>query len=100
MKTLCRDGLKGQKALSPGHRPGCKDVGKFALKGQKPYLVHYAFALTGRRLRATSTQGDALGWELIGLSGRFYTGFSLLAQLELINKNKKRGYFSSNTRLA
>ena len=70
MKTLCRNGLKGQKALSPGHRPGCKDVGKFALKGQKPYLVHYAFALTGRRLRTTSTQGDALGWALIGLSGR------------------------------
>ncbi len=22
MKTLCRNGLKGQKALSPGHRPG------------------------------------------------------------------------------
>ena len=70
MKTLCRNGLKGQKALSPGHRPGCKDVGKFALKGQKPYLVHYAFALTGRRLRTTLTQGDALGYGLIAPSGR------------------------------
>ena len=70
MKTLCRNGLKGQKALSPGHRPGGKDVGTFALKGQKPYRAYYAFALTGRRLRTTSTQGDARGWELIGLTGR------------------------------
>ena len=33
---------KGQQALSPGHRPGYKGMGKFALKGQKPYLIHYA----------------------------------------------------------
>jgi len=71
MKTLRRNGLKGQQALSPGHRPGYKGMGKLALKGQKLYLVRYAFALSGRWLRTTSTQGDALGWELSGLSGRF-----------------------------
>jgi hypothetical protein len=63
------NGLKGQQALSPGRCPGYKDVGKFALKGQKPFLVHYAFALSGRWLRTTFTQGDALGWVLVGLSG-------------------------------
>ncbi len=36
------NGLKGQQALSPGQRPGYKEVDKSALKGQKPYLVHYA----------------------------------------------------------
>ena len=61
MKTLRRNGLKGQQALSPGQRPGYKDVGKFALKGQKPYLANDAFALSGRWLRTTFTQGAALG---------------------------------------
>ncbi len=61
MKSLCRNALKGQKALSPGQRPGYKAIGRFALKGQKPYLVHDAFALTGRWLRISFTQGDALG---------------------------------------
>ena len=67
MKVLYRNGLKGQKAPSPGQRPGYKGTGKFALKGQKPYLVHDAFALAGRWLRITFTQGVALGWELSGL---------------------------------
>jgi len=70
MKNLRGNGLKGQKALSPGHRPGYKDVGKLALKGQKLYLFHYTFALSGRWLRTTFTQGDALGWVLSGFSGR------------------------------
>ena len=48
------------------------DRGKFALKGQKPYLVHYAFALSGRWLRTAVTQGAALGYLLTGLSGRLY----------------------------
>ena len=61
MKTLRRNGLKGQKALSPGQRPGYKDVGKFALKGQKPTCRIVAFALTGRWLRTAITQGVALG---------------------------------------
>ena len=36
MKTQCRNGLKGQRANSPGQRPGYRDAVKFALKGQKP----------------------------------------------------------------
>ena len=70
METLRRNGLKGQKAISPGQRPGCKKVGIFALKGQKHYIADSAFALTGRWLRTTLTQGVALGWGLSGLSGR------------------------------
>ena len=61
---------KGQRANSPGQRPGYKDVIRFALKGQQPYLAFHAFALTGRELRTTFTQGVALGCELTGLSGR------------------------------
>ncbi len=50
METLYGNGLKGQRAISPGHRPGYKDMVMVALKGQKPYLFLHAFALTGRRL--------------------------------------------------
>ena len=70
MKTLRRNGLKGQQAFSPGHRPGLTDGRILALKGQKAYRVHDVFALTGRWLRTIFTQGDALGWEFSGLSGR------------------------------
>ena len=35
MKAARSNGLKGQKALSPGQRPGYMEVGKCALKGQK-----------------------------------------------------------------
>ena len=80
MNILLNSAPKGQKANSPGHRPGYKDVIRFALKGQKPYLAFHAFALTGRRLRTTFTQGVALGWMLTGLSGRIYK----LAKLELL----------------
>ncbi len=52
---------KGQEANSPGQRPGYKDAVWFALKGQKPYLVFHAFALTGRRLHTPLTRGDAPG---------------------------------------
>jgi hypothetical protein len=45
-------------------------VGHFALKGQKPTYSIAAFALSGRWLRTVLTQGDALGWEGYGLSGR------------------------------
>jgi hypothetical protein len=61
MKNLRRNGLKGQKALSPGQRPGYKEVSKFALKGQKLSCDIDAFALTGRWLRTILTQGVALG---------------------------------------
>jgi hypothetical protein len=79
MKTLCQNGLKGQKALSPGQRPGCKEGSRFALKGQKLTCSISAFALTGRWLRTTLTQGVALGWWLSGLSGRL----AMLEKLEL-----------------
>ena len=72
MNILLNSAPKGQKANSPGHRPGDKDLIRFALKGQKPYLVFHAYVLTGRRLRTTFTQGVALGWGLTGLSGRIY----------------------------
>jgi len=61
MNILRRNGLKGQKALSPGHRPGYKDVGKLALKGQKLTSRIVAFALLGRRICTALTQGVALG---------------------------------------
>jgi hypothetical protein len=48
LTVMVTNGLKGQQALSPGHRPGYKDEGKLALKGQKPYFANDAFALTGR----------------------------------------------------
>jgi hypothetical protein len=46
-----KDGLKGQKAHSPGHRPGLKSGATFALKGQKHSATNNAFAPTGRGLR-------------------------------------------------
>jgi len=76
MREHCRSGLKGQKAVSPGQRPGWSDGGKYALQGQKHRFCgrsatigdafvakrrKNAFALPGRRLRSPFTQGDALG---------------------------------------
>ena len=61
MNILLNSAPKGQKANSPGHRPGYRDMVRLALKGQKPYLVFHAFALTGRRLRITSTPGRCPG---------------------------------------
>jgi len=40
------------------------------------------YALAGRVYPYPCTQGDALGWELSGLSGCFYLRFSLLPKLE------------------
>ena len=63
MRTPSRNGLKGQQALSPGHRPGYKDMVKLALKGHKLYLLPSAFALSGRPILCnTLTQGNALGY--------------------------------------
>ena len=58
------------EAPSPGHCPGllralvCRPVRAKALKLQ---AKHKAFALTGRLADCHYTQGDALGWELLGL---------------------------------
>ena len=47
MKISYVNGLKGQGAISPGHRPGYKDAVMFALKGQKPCLVFMLLPLQG-----------------------------------------------------
>ncbi len=60
---------KGQQALSPGQRPGYKDVGKFALKGQKPYLANDAFALSGRWLRLPLPRAMPWACSLLPLRG-------------------------------
>lgn len=54
------DGLKGQKALSPGHRPRLKRETTFALKGQKHCSQIILLPLQGVGY-ASITQGDALG---------------------------------------
>ena len=79
MKPLRRNGLKGHQHLAQGIALGRKTNIIFALnqrstaegkvKGQKPYLFHYAFALAGRPGGGNVTQGDALGWEHTSLSG-------------------------------
>ena len=64
---------KGQQAQSLGHRPGYDEAMKCALKGQKHYRASVygdAFALSGRNSGGESTQGDALGYALAGLSAR------------------------------
>ena len=48
MTASCRNGLKGQQALSLGQRPGSGEEGECALKGQKHYSEEKAFALSGR----------------------------------------------------
>ena len=65
-----KSGLKGQQALSPGQRPGCKEAGKFALKGQKRCFLIRLLPFQGVAYAAAYTQGAALGWWLIALSGR------------------------------
>ena len=65
-------GPKGQRAYSPGQRPGYPDNPvNNAPKGQKQLTpVVGSFALTGRHKYALSiTQGVALGWWLLPLRG-------------------------------
>ena len=65
------NGLKGQRANSPGQRPGYPDNPvNNAPQGQKQLTPHFAFALTGRNKNTSSnTQGVALGWLLLPLRG-------------------------------
>ncbi len=71
-----QNGLKGQQAHSPGQRPGYRGRATVALKGQKPWTEASpptnSFALSGRGCAPMPTQGDALGYVLIGLSGRLF----------------------------
>ena len=64
-------GPKGQRANSPGQRPGYQDNPEnIAPQGQKQLTPQSAFALTGRHKYASSfTQGVALGCELLPLRG-------------------------------
>ena len=73
MKPQRRNSLKGQQAHSPGRRPGGMDVGKFALKGQKPICRIVAFALSGRLLPR------AMPWAMSFLA--FQAVFAELAEL-------------------
>ena len=67
---MCPTRPEGAEALSPGQRPGlfwaqtCRPVRAKALKLQ---AIHKAFDLTGRLADCYYTQGDALGYELLGL---------------------------------
>lgn len=64
------DGLKGQRANSPRQRLGCQKSAPIALKGQKHFEYNKAYALSGRLYVDILTQGDAQGFNLIGLTGR------------------------------
>jgi len=64
------DGLKGQQAHSPGQRPGYVGQATYALKGQKPYIEAMLLPLQGVGCASFVTQGAALGYALVGLSGR------------------------------
>ena len=68
--TERQGGLKGQQAHSPGQRPGYYGGSSLALKGQKHQNGSNAFALTGRLPHDPLTQGAALGYEQVALSGR------------------------------
>jgi hypothetical protein len=61
MKPLRRNGLKGHQHLAQGIALGRKTNIFFALKGQKPYLIHYAFAPAGR-LGYTSYLSRVIPW--------------------------------------
>ena len=68
--------LKGDKAISPGQRPGCCCSRVLRPeKGKSNYMNpnFNAFALSGRQPKRSYTQGVALGWMLIGLSGRYFS---------------------------
>ena len=60
-----KDGLKGQQAHSPGHRPGYSRHPVFALKGQKHITLVWLLPLQGVVAAHRLTQGGALGYELL-----------------------------------
>ena len=74
MNVLCINGLKGQRALSPGQRPGYRTRPTIALQGQKHDVNYWLMPLQGD-LILNLTQGVALGYNLIGLSGRLSSPF-------------------------
>lgn len=66
-----QQGSNGHQAYSPGQRPGYRDNPvNNAQQGQKQLTPNNAFALTGRKISASSfTQGVALGWWMLPLRG-------------------------------
>ena len=84
IRMYATDGLKGQQAHSPGHRPGYSGQVVFALKGQKRFswasssavtyegdAVYAGFCPYRACLSHGFSQGDALGYVLIAPSGRY-----------------------------
>ena len=75
MNILLNSAPEGQKANSPGQRPGNDGGSKYALKRQKLHRVFMLMPFRGVGYTLHFTQGDALGCELTGLSGRFLNNF-------------------------
>ena len=72
MRMVVIGGPKGQRAYSPGQRPGYRDYSdNNAPQGQKQLTpIVYSFALTGRNQYVSlNPQGVALGWWLLPLRG-------------------------------
>ena len=68
MKIQHSNGLKGQQAISPGQRPGYQISANIALKGQKKNDgMKNSYAPSGRIVTSISTQGVALGCDLMAL---------------------------------
>ena len=67
MKIQHSNGLKGQRAISPGQRPGYQISANIALKGQKNDRMKKSYAPSGRIVTSISTQGVALGCDLMAL---------------------------------
>jgi len=72
MNTLCKNGLKGQQAISPGHRPGYTAGAANALQGQKNLFCNNAFALSGRSFFKLFYPGRCPGLTAFAPLGRFY----------------------------
>ena len=69
MNVLYINGLKGQRALSLGQRPGYRTRPTIARKGKSMMAIVRLMPLQGD-LILNLTQGFALGCNLIGLLGR------------------------------
>ena len=65
MRKRSRHALKGQRAHSPGHRPGYDEALKCALKGQKHYrAIVYRDALPFQGAIAVGNIPMAMPWAM------------------------------------
>ena len=78
--------MKGQIALSLGHHPRYTEVGKFALKGQKPFYRLLLLPFQGVSIGGITPQGVALGFGLLA----FQAVFIELARLEQKKQQTKK----------